>query len=181
MATSGPEPDEPAPERPRWIAWALVVFMVLVTLGVGVVGWRILAQPVAGSPTTAVVAARPDLAPAQALIESSDCMRCHGVERSYVGPSFVNIAQRRADRPGAQETLARVIREGGAGEWGRGLMPRHPQLSQEQALQMAEWVLAFKQVPAAGEGTGPGAATGQAAPPSPPPVSPQVLPTAAQR
>jgi cytochrome c len=39
--------------------------------------------------------------------------------------------------------LAGKIRNGGAGEWGRALMPRHPQLSEEQARQMAQWVMSL--------------------------------------
>jgi len=34
-----------APHRPRWLGWALVVFMLLVALGVFNIGWRIMRGP----------------------------------------------------------------------------------------------------------------------------------------
>src|SRR5256885_14257037 len=53
-----------APHRPRWLGWALVVFMLLVALGVFNIGWRIMrgpavapVAPAAGLPAAAVTAA----------------------------------------------------------------------------------------------------------------------------
>ena len=71
-------------------------------------------------------------------------MRCHGWERNYVGPSFASIAQRYQARSDAETYLAGRIRGGSVGEWGNVIMPRHPQISEQQALQMARWLLAVK-------------------------------------
>lgn len=139
--------DDAAPPRPRWIGGALVLFMALVVLGLLHVGWRIL-QPGA----TAAPQARAELAEGRVLVEGSDCMRCHGMERRYVGPSFRQIAGRYRERADAAAYLARKIRDGGAGEWGRALMPRHPQITEAQSLQMARWLLALPPAPPAGEG-----------------------------
>ena len=95
-----------APQRPRWLGWALVVFMLLVALGVFNIG-------------------------------------CHGLVRHYVGPSFQQIAGRYRGREDAADYLARKIREGGAGEWGRAIMPRHPHIDTAQSLQMAAWLLSL--------------------------------------
>ena len=81
------------------------------------------------------------LAEGKKLVEASDCMRCHGWERTYVGPSFVNIAVEYHARSDAQQYLAGKIRGGSVGVWGNVIMPRHPQISEEDALQMARWVL----------------------------------------
>ena len=121
--------------------------MALVVLGLLHVGWRIL-QPGA----TAAPQARAELAEGRVLVEGSDCMRCHGMERRYVGPSFRQIAGRYRERAGAAAYLARKIRDGGAGEWGRALMPRHPQITEAQSLQMARWLLDLPPAPPAGEG-----------------------------
>ena len=51
-----------------------------------------------------------------------------------------------AGRADAPDYLARKIREGSVGVWGRTLMPRHPQITQEQAVQMAQWLLAMAPV-----------------------------------
>ena len=72
----------------------------------------------------------------RALVEASDCLRCHGLERHAVGPGFRQIAARYAGRSDAGEYLAGRIREGSVGVWGRTLMPRHPQITEAQALQI---------------------------------------------
>ena len=63
------------------------------------------------------------------------------MDRRYVGPSFRQIAARYQDRPDAAAYLARKIREGSVGEWGRTVMPRHPHVTEVQAQSMALWVL----------------------------------------
>ena len=76
-------------------------------------------------------------------MEGNDCLRCHGLVRHYVGPSFQQIAGRYRGREDAADDLARKIREGGAGEWGRAIMPRHPHIDTAQSLQMAAWLLSL--------------------------------------
>ncbi len=135
-----------APQRPRWLGWALVVFMLLVALGVFNIGWRIMRGPAVGATTAAAAAAvtaDAQLAAGKALVEGNDCLRCHGLVRHYVGPSFQQIAGRYRGREDAAEYLARKIREGGAGEWGRAIMPRHPHIDTAQSLQMAAWLLSL--------------------------------------
>lgn len=142
MADRYDEDDEPAPNRPKWIGWALVIFMLLVAFGVANVGWLIMRPAPAASAMDEVMKARPELAAGKALIEGSDCMRCHGLARSYVGPAFEAIAARYQSQSDAIDHLARKIREGSVGTWGNVIMPRHPQITPEQAQQMAEWVIA---------------------------------------
>ena len=161
-----PDDDTPPP-RPRWLGWALIAFGLLVALGMLNLGVRMVLSakpaqaespggvapqpPASANPSapTAPAAGASDAAAApkttslggQALVESSDCLRCHGMDRRYVGPSFRQIAARYQDRPDAAAYLARKIREGGVGEWGRTVMPRHPQVTEVQAQAMALWVL----------------------------------------
>ncbi|WP_323745880.1 c-type cytochrome [Diaphorobacter caeni] len=145
-----PYDEDDAPNRPKWIGWALVIFMVLVVIGVLNVGWLIMRPTPASEAMAAVIAAQPELAVGQSAVEASDCMRCHGVQRKAVGPSFADIASKYAQQADAKEYLARKIREGSVGTWGNIIMPRHPQISEEQSLQMAGWVLAVPQVAASG-------------------------------
>lgn len=98
--------------------------------------------PAAGDSGAAVAPQTTSLA-GQALVEASDCLRCHGMDRRYVGPSFRQIAARYQDRPDAAAYLARKIREGSVGEWGRTVMPRHPLVNEAQAYAMALWVLSL--------------------------------------
>lgn len=151
-----PDDDTP-PHRPRWLAVALIVAVVVVVAGMLTVGLLTL-QADRGAPqvlkdTDTQVAlatqAKPPpqtdaaLAAGKAAVSSANCLRCHGVDRTYVGPAFNQVSARYAQRPDAVDYLAGKIRNGGSGEWGRALMPRHPQLSEEQARQMAQWVMSL--------------------------------------
>lgn len=149
--------DNPLP-RPRWLGWALIVFMLLVVLGMLNLGVRMVfsdkpAQtgaspvPAAGDAADAAAAPKTTSLAGQALVESSDCLRCHGMDRRYVGPSFRQIAERYREQPDAASYLARKIREGSVGVWGRTVMPRHPQVNEAQAQGMALWLLSLPPVP----------------------------------
>lgn len=152
--------DESPPPRPRWLKWALVVFMALVVLGMLNLGWRMLqpgpsaasaasaAQSVSGGGSSAT---QPSASAGLRLVEASDCLRCHGMERYYVGPSFQEIAARYRDRADAVDYLARKIRNGSVGEWGRTVMPRHPQVTEAQAREMAQWLVSLPVPPAAAQ------------------------------
>jgi cytochrome c551/c552 len=85
----------------------------------------------------------------QALVQASDCLRCHGMDRRYVGPSFRQIADRYREQPDAANYLARKIREGSVGVWGRTVMPRHPQVNEAQSSDMARWLLSLPPAQAA--------------------------------
>ena len=150
-----PDDDIPPP-RPRWLGWALIAFGLLVALGMLNLGVRMVLtakppqadatqQPTSTAPVAGVaeVPQTSSLA-GQALVQASDCLRCHGMDRRYVGPSFRQIADRYRAQPDAANYLARKIREGSVGEWGRTVMPRHPQVNEVQAQAMALWVLGLQ-------------------------------------
>jgi cytochrome c len=86
-----------------------------------------------------LVAAQP-LAP-QELAEKSGCMACHGMVRQQIGPGFAQIAARYRADADAPTRLAGKIRNGSVGTWGRVIMPRHPQLTEADALALVRWVL----------------------------------------
>lgn len=77
------------------------------------------------------------------LIQSGTCLSCHQIDRTSIGPSYSEVAQRyRADTTAAAR-LARKIRAGGSGVWGRVMMPPHPQLSETQAAAMVAYILSL--------------------------------------
>ena len=149
-----PDDDNPPP-RPRWLGWALIAFGLLVALGMLNLGVRMVLsakpaqadapqQPTSTAPVAGVaeVPQTSSLA-GQALVQASDCLRCHGMDRRYVGPSFRQIADRYREQPDAANYLARKIREGSVGVWGRTVMPRHPQVTEAQSSDMARWLLSL--------------------------------------
>lgn len=138
--------DEPM-QRPKWLGWVIIIGMILVVLGLLNLGVRLYIGTPADQSTAQrvhdMVQQRPELAQGQAYMDGSDCMRCHGIDRKFVGPSFLQVADRYRAQSDAQVYLAQKIREGSVGVWGSVIMPRHPQVTQEQAEGMAAWILAI--------------------------------------
>ena len=155
-----PDDDTPPP-RPRWLGWALIAFGLLVAMGMLNLGVRMVLSakppqteapqpPSAATPVTgAAEAPQTSSLAGQALVQASDCLRCHGMDRRYVGPSFRQIADRYREQPDAANYLARKIREGSVGVWGRTVMPRHPQVTEAQSSDMARWLLSLPPAQAA--------------------------------
>lgn len=133
--------EENYPPKPRWIAWLIGLVMVACALGVANIGWRIMRVSSAEKATDVLVAKHPELAVGKKLVEKSDCMRCHGWDRKAVGPSFTSVAEKYSGQSDAQSYIAGKIRGGSVGVWGNVIMPRQPQISEEQSLQMARWLL----------------------------------------
>lgn len=138
--------DEPM-QRPKWIGWLIIIGMIAVVLGLINLGVRLYVGTPSDQSTAQrvyeMVQQRPELAQGQAFMDGSDCMRCHGIDRKFVGPSFLQVADRYREQSDAQGYIAAKIREGSVGVWGNVIMPRHPQVTQEQAESMAMWILAI--------------------------------------
>lgn len=143
--------EENYPPRPRWMGWLIGLVMAASALGVANIGWRIMRVSTAEKAADALVAAKPELAAARKLVEGADCMRCHGLDRKFVGPGFTEIAQKYGSQADAQSYLADKIRSGSVGVWGNVIMPRHPQISEADSLQMARWVLSAQASAAAAQ------------------------------
>lgn len=79
----------------------------------------------------------------QALAQKSACMSCHQIDKKVVGPSFKDVAKKYKGDAKAVEHLVGVIKKGGKGVWGAVPMPPHPQVSDENAKKLADWVLAL--------------------------------------
>ena len=148
----GYDPADDAPvRRPRWLGVLLVVGVVVLVIGSLMTGWFIWRNYPLGGAASAASAPAAGSAAGLALVQASDCLRCHLPARKAVGPSWLAIADRHAETPEAVALLARKIREGSVGDWGRVIMPRHPQVNDADARVMAQWVLA--QAPSRGGNT----------------------------
>ncbi len=79
----------------------------------------------------------------QAFAQQKGCFACHDINNKKVGPAFKEVAKKHAGQPGAEEELAKRIKNGGVGTWGNVSMP--PQnVTEEEAKDLARWVLSLK-------------------------------------
>jgi cytochrome c len=87
--------------------------------------------------------AAPALADAQ-LARAKNCMACHAVDKKLIGPSYKDVAAKYAGDRNAVAKLARKVRDGGVGVWGQIPMPANPQVSDEEATKLVNWILGQK-------------------------------------
>ena len=78
------------------------------------------------------------------LLQKNNCLACHNVTQTVVGPSFQAVANKNRGQADAADKLARKIRLGGSGVWGAMPMPAHPQISDADAKKLAAHVLNTK-------------------------------------
>ena len=78
---------------------------------------------------------------AQAIMNTSDCGVCHQVDVRSAGPSYTEIASKYEKTSDVIEELATKVVAGGSGVWGEIMMPAHPQISQNDAALLAEYIL----------------------------------------
>ena len=79
-----------------------------------------------------------------ALLQKNNCLACHNVTQTVVGPAFKDVANKYRGQADAADKLARKIRLGGSGVWGAMPMPAHPQISDADAKKLAVYVLNIK-------------------------------------
>lgn len=77
------------------------------------------------------------------LAKAKNCLTCHSADRKIVGPSFKEIAAKRAGEKGADVSVAGKIKNGSKDEWGKVPMPANA-VSDAEAATLAKWVLSFK-------------------------------------
>lgn len=64
-----------------------------------------------GLMTASFAYAAVDAAAAQALVKKSDCMKCHAVDKTKVGPAFKDVAKKYAGKADAEATLVKKLTE----------------------------------------------------------------------
>ncbi len=78
------------------------------------------------------------------LYKTKNCFACHRIDRNHLGPAFKTIAAKYVDDKEADVKLAKKIREGTVGVWGQVPMPAQAQVTDDEALTLARWLLALK-------------------------------------
>jgi cytochrome c len=90
--------------------------------------------------------AKPALAENEQLIklmQTNNCLACHQIDKRKYGPQFYEVAEKYAGDKTMTAKLAAKIKAGGSGVWGEDYMPPQPQVSDANALTMAELILAL--------------------------------------
>ena len=99
-------------------------------------------SPAAGESQAAAAPASADADKAMSLLQANGCMACHARDKKILGPSFVDISQKYQGQEGIIETLTKKLKSGGGGVWGPVPMPANPNLNNDDAKAMLEWILA---------------------------------------
>jgi cytochrome c len=79
----------------------------------------------------------------ETMFENRGCYSCHNPQKKTVGPAYVEIAQKYKKTAKDVNYLVNKILKGGAGVWGKAAMSPHPDLPQEDAQKMVEYILAM--------------------------------------
>jgi cytochrome c len=79
----------------------------------------------------------------EAMAKAKNCMACHAVDKKLVGPAYKEVAGKYAGQADAVAMLADKIQKGGSGVWGPVPMPPNPQVNDDEAKALAEWVLSL--------------------------------------
>jgi cytochrome c len=80
----------------------------------------------------------------KALIEASDCRTCHKDDSKLIGPAYQDVAKKYESNEANIKMLAEKIIKGGQGNWGEIPMAGHPNVSEEDASAMVEYILSMK-------------------------------------
>ena len=86
----------------------------------------------------------PAIAEGLELIGKSDCLTCHKINETAIGPAYAAVAARYAGNPTAVDSLALKVIKGGSGNWGPVAMTPHPTISEADAKKMVTYVLSIK-------------------------------------
>ena len=100
--------------------------------------------PAAPAEAPAAEAAAPAGKDGKALIAGSDCLACHKEKEKLVGPAYADVAKKYENNTKNVKMLAEKIIAGGQGNWGEIPMAAHPNVSQEDAEAMVNYILSIK-------------------------------------
>jgi glucose/arabinose dehydrogenase/cytochrome c551/c552 len=81
----------------------------------------------------------------KALTQSLDCKTCHKEREKSIGPQYMEVSEKYKNDKEAVAYLENKIIQGGSGAWGEVVMPAHPDVSRDDARQIAAYILSLTQ------------------------------------
>jgi cytochrome c len=94
--------------------------------------------------TTTPAAEAPAKTGGELLIAKADCVGCHTKENKIIGPAYQEIAAKYPSNEENINLLASKIIKGGKGVWGTVPMTPHAKITEDDAKQMATYILSLK-------------------------------------
>jgi cytochrome c len=76
------------------------------------------------------------------LLKTHRCQACHKAAAKSIGPSYQDIAAKNSEATKAN--LAKAIKAGSKGVWGKTAMPANPKISDKDVNDMVEYILTVK-------------------------------------
>ena len=86
----------------------------------------------------------PDYEKGMKLVAGSDCLGCHKINETSVGPAYNLIGKKYENTEANVALLAEKVQKGGSGVWGSVPMAAHGALSKEDAVAMVKYILLLK-------------------------------------
>ena len=108
---------------------------------------RVSAEFVKDAPPSGAADMMSPHAEGKGLMEAGTCLACHKIDRKSIGPAYTAVAARYEGDTSAAPRLARKLRVGGTGVWGRVMMPAHRQLTERDATKIVAYVLSLADKP----------------------------------
>lgn len=91
------------------------------------------------------LSANPDYQKGMAIIAKNDCLTCHKVDETLIGPPYREVANKYGGLPDTiVPYLAHKIMKGGTGVWGQVPMAAHPNLTEDDAIALVKYILLLK-------------------------------------
>ncbi|MFT4205254.1 MAG: c-type cytochrome [Chitinophagaceae bacterium] len=75
------------------------------------------------------------------LVTSNDCLTCHKVADTSVGPSFQSIANKYENIEANVNKLLVSVQKGSSGIWGSNTMTPHPNLTPQDGTKILHYIL----------------------------------------
>ncbi len=81
----------------------------------------------------------------KALTLGLDCKTCHKENEKSIGPTYLQVSERYKGKADAMAYLQGKIIQGGTGVWGEVMMPAHPNVTSDEARQIAAYIISLSQ------------------------------------
>ena len=78
------------------------------------------------------------------LITANDCLTCHKLKDTSVGPSYFDVAKKYHNNIAVTDNLVHSIIHGSVGIWGNKKMTPHPNIDFQDAEKMVRYILSLK-------------------------------------